>query len=155
MESAISIFRKLPETKSQVAKYKSLIRDSVLNGEVEPLVFAAQISALEQLFKALKSDHLIKDVILEEAEKRNVKTFEEGNAKFTIKEAGVKWDFKNCNDFELESINDAISELTAKKKSRETILKAIILGTELFGSDGIQLNPAIKTSSTIVSITLK
>jgi len=114
MESAISIFKKLPETKSQVAKYKSLIKDSVLNGEIDPLVFGAQISALESLFKALKSDVLIKDCILEEAEKRNVKTFEEGNAKFTIAEAGTKWDYSNCDDFELTSINDAIAELTAK-----------------------------------------
>jgi hypothetical protein len=154
-ESAISIFRKLPETKSQIAKYKSLIRDSVLNGEVNPLEFAAQVSALEQLFKGLKADHLIKDCILEEAEKYGAKSFEHGNAKFTIKEAGVKWDFSNCDDFELVSINDAIAELTAKKESRETILKAIIPGTEIFGSDGIQLNPAIKTSTTIVSILLK
>jgi len=154
-ESAISIFRKLPETKSQVKDYTKLIKESVLNGEVEPLMFAAQVSALEQLFKALKSDHLIKDVILEEAEKYGAKSFEQGNAKYQIKEVGVKYDFSGCNDFELIGINDALAELTAKKKARETFLKTISPEMEIYGSDGVQVFAPLKTSTTQVVIILK
>lgn len=154
-ESAISIFRKLPETKSQIKDYTRLIKESVLNGEVEPLEFAAQVSALEQLFKALKSDHLIKDVILEEAEKYNVKSFDKGNAKFQIKEVGVKYDFKNCNDSELNQIVSDIKELTEEKKKRETLLKAIAPDKEFYDGDGVQLFPPIKTSTTQVVIILK
>jgi len=153
--NAISIFRQLPETKEQVKKYASLIRESVLNGEVDTLTFAEQVVALEQLFKTLKSDHLIKDAILEEAEKYNQKSFERENAKFQIKEVGVKYDFSGCNDFELETINDALAELTAKKKARELFLKSIVPGSEVYGEDGLQLNPPVKTSTTQVVITLK
>lgn len=155
MESAISIFKKLPETKSQIKDYTRLIRESVLNGEVEPLRFAAQISALEQLFKALKSDHLIKDVVLEEAEKYNSKSFEKDFAKFQVKETGVRFDYTNCNDSEWFEIDAKIKELTANKKERETFLKGITTETEVYGSDGVQLNPVIKTSTTSVAVILK
>ena len=155
MESAISIFNKLPETKSQIKDYTRLIKESVLNGEVDPLQFAAHVSALEQLFKALKADHLIKDVILEEAEKYGVKSFEKDNAKYTIKEVGVKYDFSNCNDSELDQINKDIAELTGEKKKRESLLKAIDPSKEFYDGDGIQLFAPTKTSSTQVTILLK
>ena len=155
MESAISIFSKLPETKSQVKDYVRIIKESVLNGEVEPLAFASQVSALEQLFKALKQDVLIKDVILEEAEKYGSKSFEKDNAKFQIKEVGVKYDFSGCDDEEWRGMKLQEAELKAKLKEREVFLKSIKPEMEVFGSDGIQLNPVSKTSTTQVTIILK
>lgn len=151
----LAIFSKLPETKSQVEKTAAEIKDAVLNGEVEPLLFAAQVSAMEKLFTTLKSDILIKDCILAEAEKYNQKTFEKGNATFSIKEVGVTYDFTNCNDSEIEVINKQITELTEKKKARETFLKGITINTEVYGSDGVQLLPPIKRSTTQVTVTLK
>lgn len=153
-ESAISIFRKLPETKNQVSEYTRLIKESVLNGDVEPLVFAVQVSALEQLFKALKSDVLIKDVVLEEAEKYGSKSFDTGNAKFQIKEGGVKCNFGNCDDAEYNELVDKIKMLSDKKKKREVFLKAIEPGQEVYGGDGVQLNPVTKTSTTQVVVIL-
>jgi len=153
-ESAISIFRKLPETKDQVNKYFSLIKESVLNGEVDPLIFAAQISALEKLFTQLKSDHLIKYVILQEAEKYG-KNFDKGNANIRVQEVGVTYDFNGCNDFEWHGLDDAIKELTEKKKARETFLKSLTGEMEVFGSDGVQILPAGKKSTTSVVVTLK
>ena len=154
-ESAISIFRKLPETKAQIETYARLIKQSVLDGEVEPLTFAAQISALEKLFSNLKSDSLIKDCILEAAEKYGQKSFENSNAKFNIKEVGITYDFSVCDDSEWNKLDSEIKELTEKKKSRETFLKSISGEMEVFGSDGVQIMPSIKRSSTQVVITLK
>ena len=155
MESAISIFSKLPETKSQVKDYVSIIKESVLNGEVEPLAFASQVSALEQLFKALKQDVLIKDVILEEAEKYGSKSFEKDNAIFQIKEVGVKLYFYDCDDAEWIGLKAEEVKLKKKLKEREDFLKTIKPEMEIFGSDGIQLNPVSKTSTTQVTIILK
>lgn len=151
----LAIFSKLPETKLQVEKKAAEIKAAVLNGEVEPLLFAAHISAMEKLFTTLKSDILIKDCILQEAEKYNQKTFEKGNATFSIKEVGVSYDFTNCNDSEIEMINSQIYELNEKKKSRETFLKGITIDTEVYGCDGIKLLPPIKRSTTQVTVTLK
>jgi len=154
-ESAISLFRKLPETKEQVENYSRLIRESVLNGEVEPLIFAAQISALEKLFSTLKSDILIKDVILEEAEKYGQKTFKKGNAEFQIREVGVTYDFAGCGDVEWETIDSQIKTLTEKKKARETFLKSLTGEMTVFGEDGVQILPALKKSTTSVVVILK
>jgi hypothetical protein len=59
---------------------------------------AAQISALEKLFTSLKSDVLIKDCILQEAEKYG-KNFERNNRKFTLIEGRKSFDFKNINEW--------------------------------------------------------
>ncbi len=154
-ESAISIFRKLPETKAQIDSYTRLIKQSVLDGEVDPLTFAAQVSALEKLFTALKSDVLIKDVILEAAEKYGEKGFEKGNAKFRIQEVGVSYDFAGCGDFIWDNLDSQIKTLTEKKKERETFLKSLTGDMAIFGEDGVQILPAQKRSTTQVVITLK
>lgn len=154
-ESAISIWKKLPETKGQIESYTRLIKQSVLDGEVDPLQFAAQISALEKLFTALKSDILIKDAILQEAEKYGNKQFEKGNAKFQIREVGVTHDFAACGDAEWEILDSQIKTLTENRKSRETFLKSITGDMIIFGDDGVQILPAIKKSTTQVVITLK
>jgi len=155
MESALSLFKQLPETKSEIKNYTRIIKEKVLDGEVNVLEFAARVSALEQLFKALKSDHLIKDVILEESEKYGSKSFEQGNAKFQIKEVGVKFDFTTCMDVEWESLDSELKRISELKKEREAFLKTIKPGMEIFGSDGVQLMPPVKTSTTQVVILLK
>jgi uncharacterized protein YfkK (UPF0435 family) len=154
-ESAISLFRKLPETKAQIKSYVSLVRDSVLNGEIDPLTFSAQVSALEQVFKNLKSDYLIKDLILEEAEKYGQKTIERENVKFQIKEVGVKFDFSKCQDAEYEQLTGRMQAIKEMIKERENFLKTIKPDMEVYGSDGRQIEPPLKTSTTQVVVTLK
>lgn len=153
-ESAISLFRKLPETKSQVSEYKNLIRSSVEKGEVNPLVFLKQVTALEQLVKELKQDVVIKDIILEESEKYNAKSFSDFGANFQIKEVGVKYDFSQCGDPLWEDLNKQITTLNESKKAVETRLKAIDPYSTVYSEDGVRLTPPAKSSTTQVVITL-
>ena len=153
-ESAISLFRKLPETKSQVSEYKNLIRSSVEKGEVNPLVFLKQVTALEQLVKELKQDVVIKNIILEESEKYGAKSFSDFGANFQIKEVGVKYDFSTCNDIVWEDIERKAKAIAVAKKERENFLKTIRNGNEVFGADGVQLEAPRKSSTTQVVITL-
>lgn len=154
-ESAISLFRKLPETKAQIKSYVSLVKDSVLNGEVDPLTFAAQVSALEQVFKALKSDHLIKDTILEEAEKYNQKTIDRENVKFQIKEVGARYDFSGCQDSKHERLTKELNRIKEELKEQETFLKTVKPDMEVYGEDGRQIETPVKKSTTQVVIILK
>ena len=153
-ESAISIFRKLPETKSQVSKYHKLIRQSVLDGEVDPLVFSAQVTALEKLFKDLKSDNLIKDVVLEEAEKYPTKSFQSGNAKFQVKESGVKYDYSVCGCSVYRDLLEEKIKAENRLKDHESFLRSIPVGAEVYNSEGERVFPPAKSSTTIVAITL-
>ena len=109
---------------------------------------------LEQLFKKLKSDELIKDLVLFEAEKYG-KLFEKGNAKFEIKEMGVTYDYSECNDAELDSLNQILKDITDKKKARENFLKAIEPDKEVYDENGVQLFAPVKKSTTQVAVILK
>jgi len=154
-ESAVSIFRKLPETKDQVKQFASLVKESILDGEVDILRTASNIRALEEVIKLLKNDVLIKDCILEEAEKNGRKTFDLNNCQYQIKEVGAKYDFTVCNDDQWEDATK--DELVAKTKrtDREKFLKSITPDMEVFNSDGVKLETPIKKSTTSVVITLK
>lgn len=154
-ESAISLFRKLPETKSQVSHYSKLIRESVLGGEVNPLLFYQQLAALEQVVKSLKEDKLISDCILEEAEKYHAKTFKFNTSTFCVKEVGVTYDFTMCQDADYEEIEAESFNIGQRKKIRETFLKSIKPGMEVYGKDGRQIEPPVKKSTTKVTITLE
>lgn len=153
--NALQLFKQLPETKSEVENYTRIIRGEVLEGNVNPLNFITTVTALEKLFSNLKSDLLIKDCVMQEAEKHGFKSFDFGNAKFQIKEAGVSYDFKGCMDSEWDNLDSQIKELTEKKKQRESFLKTITGDMEIYGPDGVQIMPALKRSTTIVSVTLK
>lgn len=153
-ESAISIFRKLPETKGQITSYKNLVKQSVVNGEVDPLVFLKQCAVVEQLIKELKQDDIIKDVALEEAEKFGQKSFIHSNAKFTIREVGSRYNFQRCDDSQWNELNDEMQKLKEKISARESFLKSITPEMEVYGSDGVRIAPPVKSSSTQVVITL-
>lgn len=152
-ESAISIFRKLPETKEQVSKYASLVKSSLLEGEVDPLLFAQQLKAFGDLLKKLSEDVLVRDCILQEAEKYG-KSFKKGTASFCIKESGVTYDYTTCQDEEYEGIIEKFNYLQLRKKEREEFLKSIKAGNEIYGKDGRQLEPPVKRSTTSVTVTL-
>jgi len=154
-ESAVSIFQKLPETKEQVSSYVALLKQSVLDGEVDPLKFMTQVSAFELMLKQLKGDHLIKDCVLEEAQKHSAKSFELNNAKYQIKEVGVKYDFSDCNDLEYTEALEGEKEAKERRTNREKLLKTLTPESEVYGKDGVQLELPKKSSTTQVVITLK
>lgn len=154
-QSALALFKTLPETKSEVEKYTRIIRDEVLEGNINPLSFITTVTALEKLFGNLKSDIMIKDMVLEEAEKYGQKTFVHGNAQFQVKEVGTKYDFTNCDDDQWRRLNADITALSIIKKEREDFLKTIKPDMEVYGADGTRLNPVSKTSTTSVVTILK
>jgi hypothetical protein len=154
-ESAVSILRKLPEDKKQADNFVRLIREGIENGETDPLLAYKNIAMLEHVFKKLKSDMIIRDVVLEEAERFGQKTFDYQGAKYTVKEAGISYNFNRCNDTQWEQLNEQIKSLTEKKKERETFLKTVKPDMEVYNDEGVKIEAPIKTSSTIVAITLK
>jgi len=155
-ESAISLFKKLPETKAEIKKFAMLVRQQMDDGDVRnPLQFAARIKAMAKLAEVLFDDIIFKDTILERAEKYGVKSFDEGNANFRIQETGTKYNYDDCLDTEYEQICSEFNKWAAKKKDKEDFLKTIKPDQTVFGSDGIQLMPPGKTSTTSVVITLK
>jgi hypothetical protein len=151
--SNLSLFE---TTKEQRQQFCLNVIDVLNEGQVDPLKIHLQVKCLEDLIKQLTSNSVYKDYLINEASKYG-KTFEHLNAKFEIKEMGVKYDFQACG---CPIMNDLLSqqeELTKAIKEREKFLKAIPpQGLEtLIEDEVVTLYPPQKTSTTSISVNLK
>lgn len=124
-------------------------------GHSDPLKVHLQVKCMEDFIKQITSHPDYKDLTLDEAAKYG-KSFEHYNAKFEVKEMGVKYDYSNCGDFIYNRLAEELAELEKKVKDRQAFLKAVQPGTELLIEDEvIVLYPPIKTSTTSITVNLK
>lgn len=153
--SAISLINQFPETKAEIEKFAKLVMEQIDLGEMrDVLTFAARFKALAKLEETLFGNVLFRDAVLEAAEKYG-KNFEHGNAKFSIREVGTKYDYASCGDQEWEQLDSSMKMIAERKAARETFLKSITGEMTVFGEDGVQIMPPHKTSTTSVTITIK
>ena len=150
--TTLSVINVLPANKAEIATFVKDAKERILSGNENPLKIASQLKAFEEVVKELRDDKEIKEATLKEAEKEG-KTFKMFGAEFQIKETGVKYDYSVCDDQEWNDLNAQLESISEKKKARETFLKTI--KCDVFNANGIQLHPPIKTSTTLVTVTLK
>lgn len=150
--TTLSVINVLPSTKAEIKSFVSDAKDRILAGDENPLKIASQLKAFEEVVKELRDDKEIKEATLKAAEKEG-KTFQQFGAEFQIKEVGVKYDYSVCDDQEWNDLDRMIKTLSEQKKDREKFLQAV--KGEVFDTNGIQLHPPVKTSTTSVTVTLK
>ena len=143
-------------TKAERQDFAQSVVNGLKEGLSDPLKVHLQVKCMEDLIKQITSHPGYKDLTLDEAAKYG-KSFEHYNAKFEIKEMGVKYDFATCG---CPIMNDLLSqqeELTKAIKEREKFLKAIPpQGLEtLIEDEVVTLYPPQKTSTTSISVNLK
>lgn len=143
-------------SKSERQTFAQSVINSAKEGLINPLKLHLQVKCLEDLIKQITQSPEYKDLTLEEAYKYG-KSFEQYNAKFEIKEMGVKYDYSQCGDPIITDLLQQQSDLETKIKERQSLLKAIpITGQEiLIGDEVVTVYPPIKTSTTSISINLK
>ena len=142
-------------TKAQRQDFAQSVINSLKEGLTDPLKVHLQVKCLEDIVKQLTTHPEYKDLTLEEASKHG-KSFELHNAKFEIKEAGVKYDYSNCGDPVYNELAQKMAELEKEIKDRQAFLKAVKPGTEILVEDEIVvLYPPIKTSTTSITLNLK
>lgn len=122
METAISKFKQLPETKAEITEFARQVVGFIKDGNGNPVELSAQLKAIEEMVKVVRKG--IIDDALEEVAKYG-KKHETNNAKFETAMTGVKYDFKNCQDPVWNKIDEVLSKLNESRKERETFLKAI------------------------------
>ena len=149
--TTISVINVMPSNKAEIKTFVQDVKERILSGDENPLKIAAQLKAMEEVIDELRKDKEIRDMILNAAEKEG-KTSKSFNAEFQIKETGVKYDFSVCGDPEWEDLNKEIEPIKAKIKERETFLK--VVKNQFSTTDGIVINPPVKTSTTTVTVTL-
>lgn len=153
--NALSTLTIMPENKESLALYISNLKSEILAGNENPLKIAKLLKILEEIVKTLRDDKEIKDIILKEAEKYKEKTINNFGAEFCKKETGIKYDYTDCNDTEWNLLSQKIHELTLQKKEREQFLNKVTPEIEIFNNEGVRIEPPLKTSSTIVSVSIK
>ena len=142
-------------TKAERQDFAQSVVNGLKEGLFDPLKVHLQVKCMEDLIKQITSHPDYKDLTLDEAAKYG-KSFEHYNAKFEIKEMGVKYDYSNCGDPIYNRLAEELAELEKKVKDRQAFLKAVQPGTELLIEDEvIVLYPPVKTSTTSITVNLK
>lgn len=154
-KDSLSVFETTKEERKEITEqYIS----KLLDGEIDPIHVHLQIKHMEAFIKSITTDERYKDLVLSEADKYG-KSFDRFNAGFAIKETGVKYDFSGCGDSEWERLNSELEAAKERLKEREKFLKTIpAKGMEVLNNETGEVDelfPPTKTSTTIVTVTLK
>lgn len=145
-------------TKEERLSFCNDLIEKIDNGEADALKIHLQIKSAEDMIKRLNENSIYKKHLLDAAEKMGGKSFDFHNAKFEIKEVGVKYDYSQCNDPELSEMSAQLTDLEAKVKARQKFLQMIPLaGMAIITNDGeaVTVYPPSKSSTTSVAVTLK
>ena len=150
--NVLSIFATTKETRQQFAQ---VVIDEMKLGIADPMKIHLQVKCMEDFIKQITSHPDYKDLTLDEAAKYG-KSFEMHNAKFEVKEMGVKYDYSACGDPIYNELSQKMAELEKEIKDRQAFLKAVKPGTEILVEDEVViLYPPVKTSTTSITVNLK
>ena len=149
----LSIFE---TTKAERQVFAQSVIKGIKDGLSDPLKIHYQVKCMEELIKNITSDPDYKSMTLDEAAKYG-KTFEHYNARFEIKEMGVKYDYSVCNDPTYNKLKAQLTVLEDEIKAREKYLKAIpSQGVQtLLEDEVLTLYPPAKSSTTSITVNLK
>jgi len=144
---AMSVLMSAPENKEQIKTFTDSIIEGIIEGDLDVMNLAKQVKILKDTIKKIEDSDKYKDALIKETEKYPEKEVDYHGAVFTVKESGVRYDFKGCNYSEYIDVLD-------KKKSIENMLKN--LSTSMVDPNtGEEVFKAVKTSTTTVSVNLK
>ena len=154
--SILSLFQ---TTKSERESFAADLVERLENGSVNPLEVHLQVKCMEDVVKVINSNTTYKKRVLEASENMGEKSFQFHNAKFEIKETGVKYDFSKCEDEVLNRLYTLQTELDGKVKARESMLKTVpakgMIVTDDETGETFTVYPPAKSSTTNVAVTLK
>ena len=146
-----------PQTKRDIQEFAAKLVESVVDGDMSPLLIQVQLSAFENVIAEVKKNKDFKEAALNEAMRYGVRSFEAFNANIQVKETGVKYDYSLCCHPQYEKICSDIEFLTEKKKSFEKYLQTLSEPTDFIDPESgemCKIHPPVKTSTTAVAITI-
>jgi len=138
----------LPLNKSGIEEISQQMVNSVNDGNEDPIHSILQLRAFKLLLDNIEKG--IKATVIEDVEKYG----KEGHKNITIREAGVKYDYSNCNCSEWNENNVKIKELQEANKKIEAMLKALPVSGMANTDTGEIMYPPSKSSTTSIVVTL-
>lgn len=100
----------------------ALIND-IDEGHMHPLQVAAQFKFVEDVINNVKEE--LRQRVIAEQDKYGKERMTFHGATFDIKEAGIKYDYSNCDDTIWNDLKQQLNNLNDKMKEREAFLKTI------------------------------
>jgi hypothetical protein len=158
MHNALSVINELPSNLNQVALFVERVKVEILSGQNNALEVLKQLRMAQKALDILNSDPEIEEVAQKEHAKHGQKTIEIFGATFTVKETGTKYDYTACKDTEWERYKSYESDAAENRKRREKFLQTLTAPITVVNEETGELetiNPAPKTSTTKLSVTLK
>jgi thiamine pyrophosphate-dependent acetolactate synthase large subunit-like protein len=145
------------EVNKEIIKETSLaLLNDIDEGHMHPLQVAAQFKFIEDVITNVKEE--LRQRVISEQSKYGKDAMTYHGATFDIKEAGVKYDYSQCDDTIWNDLKQQLDALNDKMKEREAFLKTLKERfTYINESTGeiITLYPPQKKSTTTYSITWK
>lgn len=146
-------------TKEARAAFVNQIIEQVHEGEQDPIKVHLQLKCAEDIIKQITSNDIFKGDLLDACDKQGGKSFMYQSAKFEKKEVGTKYDYSQCNDQVLVSLEAQHAELTEKLKQRQKFLQTVPIAgyivTDEDSGETFKVFPPSKSSTTSVAVTLK
>lgn len=142
-------------TKKERLEFAVKLVHQISEGHGDPLKVHLQVKCMEDLLDTIKENPIYKNLILEAAQLYGAKTFEFHNAKFTMTEVGVKYDYSQSADPTIISLYQEQESLKKRIKDREKMLQALPASGMADPETGLLVYPPSRKSTSSVSVTLK
>lgn len=110
-------------SKSKIARLAREYRDEIIEGEINPLMAAAILKAMEDFTKTLRADILIKDAVKTELDKYPEKTIKFSGVTFQKKRVGTKYIYDETGDPVYIALKKEQDAILSRVKDREEFLK--------------------------------
>ena len=162
--TSTNILSLMETTKEQRTSFVNDVITRIENGEVDALKIHCQVKSMESILelftdKKTATGKAYSGLVLEEASKQGGKSFDFYNAKFQIKEAGTVYDWTVCEDMELNDLLIKLDVIKSDIKSKQEFLKNVkpegMLITDEATGDTYKVYPPSKSSTTVVSVSIK
>ena len=145
------------EVSKETIKETSLaLLNDIDDGHMHPLQVAAQFKFVEDIISNVKEE--LRQRVVAEQTKHGKEVMSYQGASFDIREAGIKYDYSQCQCSIWNDLDSQIQKLTEQRKEREAFLKTLKERfTYIDESTGeiITLYPAQRKSTTTYSISWK
>ena len=153
METTISQFSNLPQTKQEREMFVQLVVNEILSGSRDPLEVEIYLKNIEETINEIRKNSEVKQLLIREASKYNSKTFDFNGSKITISQRST-YDYSTCNSSEWSELDCQIKELKEKQKVIEKQL-SVMTKSIVDAETGELINPPVKSTTEFLTIKLK
>lgn len=149
--NALAAITLLPQTKAQINNFVRIAKNEILSGDYNPLEINLRFKAIEEVIKAIRTDDEIKEMVILEAEKYPEKTVNVFGCEVQ-KRNNSTYNFKYCNDSELEKLQTIADEANKNLKDRQELLKMLKPNQLANPETGEMIQPPLVSTKTILAV---